>query len=133
MVIQISLRVTYSRSGFAMCESKPRAGSDMPIELCGLEDESVLQEVGRKRSSESISRSRHSSSTVIAVASGYPRPRTKHETEGFNTHILSLPPWSLPLVPRSMTLRRELEMAAGLPAVEACCGVGAPVAAAVPL
>ena len=45
-----------------------------------------------------------------------------------NTHILSLPPTALfvsgvstpPLVPRSMTLRREPEMAPGLEALEAC-------------
>src|ERR1700743_2073745 len=48
---------------------------------------------------------------------------------GFSNHILSLPFWSLPLAPRSMTFRREQEIAAGSPACEVCWGVGAQVAA----
>jgi len=41
-------------------------------------------------------------------------------TVGLSTHILSLPPWLSPVLPRSITLRRELLTAAGLPAAEVC-------------
>lgn len=54
--------------------------------------------------------------------------------------ILSLPPTARlvsgvstpapPLAPRSITLRRDAEMAPGLEALEACCGVGPPAVAA---